>query len=296
MRGLFRPRPAEFIAAGILGIQLTAILLLLRPVSVWYLRPVLAGIAILAILFPSILRTPATWAGVMTLLAAWVIREWPFGDNHHYLFVYWTLAIFLALCSQEPDRFLAKSARWLLVGVFLWATLWKAILSPDYMDGRFYRVRLLTDHRFSELVQLVGGVSAEQMESSRAYLEPPPYGRPVSAPPVLVEPRSVVGLARLLTWMTVLIEGAVALAFLLPWGRWTESVRSVMLLFFCLGAYAIAPVASFGAVLLAMGVVQVPVGHRVWRGAYVAAFLLLRFYADVPWGRLLIGLRSVVLA
>lgn len=296
MRNLFHPWPAGSLPTGILGIQLTAILLLLRPVSVWYLRPLLACIAILAILLPSILRTPATWAGVTALLAAWVMREWPFGDNHHYLFVYWTLAIFLALCSREPDRVLARSARWLLVAVFLWATLWKALLSPDYMDGRFYRVRLLTDHRFSELVQLVGGVSAEQMEGSLAYLEPPPYGRPVSAPPGLVEPRSVVRLAKLLTWMTVLLEGAVAFAFLLPWGRWTESVRSVMLLCFCLGAYAIAPVASFGALLLAMGVVQVPVGRRVWRAAYVAAFLLLRFYADVPWGRLLIGLRSVVSA
>ena len=30
------------------------------------------------------------------------------------------------------------------------AVLWRAALSPDYVDGRFFRVTLLTDERFAE--------------------------------------------------------------------------------------------------------------------------------------------------
>lgn len=273
-----------------LGLQLTAIVLLLQPVSVWYMRPLLLSLAILVLLVPAILRTPAVWGGIALLVAGWVIREWPVGDNHHYLFAYWTLAICLALCARSPDRALARSARWLVVAVFLWATLWKAVLSPDYMDGRFYRVRLLTDARFSATVQLVGDLSAQQMESSRAYLEPPPFGEPGPAPPELFEPPAVVHLATLLTWATVLLEALVALAFLVPWGRLTLAVRHGALLGFCAAAYAIAPVAGFGWLLCAMGVTQVPAERRGLRAAYVAVFLLLRFYMDIPWGRLLLGI------
>ncbi|HJU87692.1 MAG TPA: hypothetical protein VJ788_10015 [Gemmatimonadota bacterium] len=262
-------------------------MILLQPVSIWYLRPVLLSLAILGLLFPAVLRVPALWGSFTLLFLAWVIREWPTGDNHHYLFVYWTLAIFLALCMSRPDRQLAASARWLVVGVFLWATLWKAILSPDYMDGRFYRVRLLTDARFASTVQLVGGLTQEDLASSQVYLEPPPYGEPRSTPAALVEPPSVVRLATFLTWATVLLEGLVAVVFLLPWGRWTLGVRHATLLGFCGAAYAIAPVAGFGWLLCAMGVSQVPADRRVLRAAYVAVFLLLRFYMDVPWGRLM---------
>jgi hypothetical protein len=97
----------------------------------------------------------------------------------------------------------------------------------------------------------------------------------------------VVRLATFLTWATVLLEGLVAAVFLVPWGRWTLAVRHGTLLGFCAAAYAIAPVAGFGWLLCAMGVSQVPADRRVLRAAYVAVFLLLRFYMDVPWGRLM---------
>jgi hypothetical protein len=273
-----------------LALKLTAVLLLLQPVSVWYLRPVLLSAAIVGLLFPTLLRVPAFWGGVALLLGAWVVREWPTGDNHHYLFAYWVLAIFLCLCAPRPERALPTSARWLLAAVFLWATLWKAVLSPDYMDERFYRVRLLVDPRFASIVELAGDLSPEQLAASRAYLEPPPFGTPDGVPPELIEPAGVARMASLLTWATVLLEGIVAAAFLFPWGRWTLAVRHGALLGFCATAYAIAPVAGFGWILCAMGVSQVPAGRRGLRAAYIAVFLLLRFYMDVPWGRLLLGL------
>ena len=110
LKRLFHPRASDAMAASALALRLTAVILVFQPVPIWYLRPLLLSLAILALLFPSALRMPALWGAVTLLLAVWVVRVWPMADNHNYLFVYWTLAIFLALCSRQPDRALAKSA------------------------------------------------------------------------------------------------------------------------------------------------------------------------------------------
>ena len=56
------------------------------------------------------------------------------------------------------------------------AVLWKAVLSPDYVDGRFFRVTLLTDERFADASLVFGGLSRDQMAENRAFLEPLPEG------------------------------------------------------------------------------------------------------------------------
>ena len=57
------------------------------------------------------------------------------------------------------------------------AVLWKAALSPDYVDGRFFRVTLLTDERFADASLVFGGLSREQMAQNRAFLEAAARGR-----------------------------------------------------------------------------------------------------------------------
>lgn len=287
MKNLFRSRPSEALPGGILALQLTAILLLLQPGSIWYVRPPLLVLASLGLLYPAILRTPATWAAITLLAAAKVVRVWHLADNHHYLLVYWALAVFLALLAPRPDDFLRRSARWLVAFVFVWATIWKGLLSPDYLDGRFYRVRLLTDARFAPIVSFVGGLSPEEMAETRIYLQPVPNGGDENALPRSHEPRALRRLATVLTWGTLFIEGAVALAFLLPWGRWTAVVRHGTLLGFCATAYAIAPVAGFGWILAITGLAQVPEDQVRLRLAYVGVWFLILFYQYVPWTRLL---------
>lgn len=286
MNQLFRPRSVDTPRTIDFALRMTAVTLLLKPIPIWYLQPPVIILSALVLLWPAFLRLPIVWGGIALLVGGWVLRTWPMQDNHHYLIAYWTLAICLALLAVRPGPALARSARWLIVGVFLWATLWKALLSPDYMDGRFFKVRLLTDSRFAVTAQVVGGLTPAELEGSLAYLDPAPFGRPTTADPELVLTPALSRFATILTWATVLLEGAVALAFLLPWGEWTLRVRHGALLGFCGAAYAIAPVASFGSILCAMGAAQVPEERRTLRVAYVGVFLLVRFYSDVPWGML----------
>jgi hypothetical protein len=93
--------------------------------------------------------------------------------------------------------------------------------------------------------------------------------------------------AHALGWATVLLEGVVALAFLAPPALGIGRLRDAALLVFCAGTYALAPVAGFGWLLLAMGAAQSQSAR--WRLLYLAVFALVIFYREVPWLGLLVG-------
>jgi hypothetical protein len=57
-----------------------------------------------------------------------------------------------------------------------------------------------------------------------------------------------------------------------------------LLLVFCIITYAVATVASFGWLLIAMAVSQAEVANRRLRVVYVAVFALILLYRASPWG------------
>ena len=127
---------------------------------------------------PRALRTPAVWAAVAALVAVRIADDWPLADNHIYLLAYWALAIALALRALDVSATLAATmSRWLLGLAFAFAVLWKALLSPDFLDGRFFRVTLLTDPRFAEAALLIGGLSEADLEANRRALVAAPRRR-----------------------------------------------------------------------------------------------------------------------
>ena len=258
-----------------LALRLTLLVLLLRPIGAGWLRPSLLVLAAAGLVVPGALRQPALWLA-LALLAAWrVVSGWPLADNHAYLLVYWCLAIALALLAAEPERALAWNGRALVGLAFAFAVLWK-LLSPDYLDGRFFRVALVEDHRLERVATALGGVERETLLARRAFLAQHVDGPALAgaAPP---EPARLRRLALAATWLTLGLEAAVALAFLAPLAR-AVWLRHALLLAFCASAYAVAPVASFGWLLLAMGVAQCAPDAWRTRAAYLAVFALLIFY------------------
>ena len=258
-----------------LALRLTLLVLLLRPIGAGWLRPSLLALAAAGLVLPGGLRQPVLWLA-LALLAAWrVASGWPLADNHAYLLVYWCLAIALALLAADPERALAWNGRALVGLAFAFAVLWK-LLSPDYLDGRFFRVALVEDHRLERVATALGGVEREALLARRAFL-----GQHVDGPRLAgaasPEPARLRRLAHAATWLTLGLEGAVALAFLAPLGRGAW-LRHGLLLAFCASTYAIAPVVSFGWLLLAMGVAQCAPETWRLRAAYLAVFALLIFY------------------
>ena len=279
---LLRPAGDDDGVADIV-LTLTAIILLLRPLDVWWLAPFALAIACLALAVRAIRRSPLTWIVVAALVAARVVVVWPLADNHIYLLAYWCLAIGLALSGAASAATLSRSSRWLIGASFAMAVLWKAVLSPDYTDGRFFRVTLLTDERFADAALVFGGLSREQMATNRTFLEPLPEGAELLDPPPFIEPPRLRAFAATATWGGLLLETLVALAFLLPVRGRLELSRHAALLAFCVATYALAPVAGFGWLLATMGLAHCRPSQRALRGAYLAVFVLILLYTEFPW-------------
>jgi hypothetical protein len=269
---------------------MTLVLLLVYSGGGWYVQVPVAVLGAAGLLLRGLRRHAGFWLVLAALLAAGYLREWYAVDNHKWLFVYWCLALGLALATREPRAALAVSARWLVAACFVFATAWK-VLSPDFLDGSFFHYAFLTDLRLEWAAELLGGLPAGAGAANRRAVEAAvAYSAEVSAVDLESTP-GVAAAARALAWGTLAIEALVALAFLAPLRRpWDDRLRAPLLLAFVVGTYAMAPVIGFGWMLLILGLAQAPDRGPI-PAAYVLLFLLLPLY-QTPWHDLLGGPHS----
>jgi hypothetical protein len=271
-----------------LGLRLLLLAWILDPPIPWVERIPVLVLAGAGLLVPGLLRSRGLWLGLLIASAAPLVWHWPFPDNHDYLGAIACLAVLCALVSAEPEKTLASSARWLVGLTFAFAMLWKAVLAPDFVDGRFFRVTLLTDGRFEDLAVLVGGTTWDAWETNDLALGDVLRGEAPESGAGFREPPGTRRLATLLTAATLASEGLVALSFLWPPGRGPSRARDLALLSFGVGTYAFATVRGFGWLLMALGVAQSAPGRRGTRLAYLAVFALIGVYRAVPWSSWLI--------
>jgi len=266
-----------------LGLRLFLLALILAPPFPWLEKVPILVAAAAGLLLPALLRSKLLWAALLALTALPLAWNWPFSDNHDYLKAFFALAALCAVATPEPEKTMATSARWLIGLVFAFAVLWKGVLAPDFMDGRFFRVTLLSDGRFENLAVLTGGATYEQWEENDLLLDALLRDEPGADAAAFVEPPGNRRLAAWLTWLTLVSEVAVALAFLWPLGRGPSRARHLTLLAFAAGTYSIATVRGFGWLLMALGVSQCGPDARRTALAYVAVFALIGVYHSVPW-------------
>ena len=217
-----------------------------------------------------------------------IADDWPLADNHIYLLAYWCLAIALALRSLDAVRTLALTSRWLVGLAFVFAVIWKAFLSPDFLDGRFFRVTLLTDPRFGEAAMLIGGLSAAaSSRADRAGVHLAPARRRATRlrRPSSNHHGSAIARCRRGEFCPSKRgrhpDAAVADA---P----VSALKHAALLMFCGVTYAFAPVAGFGWLLLVMGLAQTTERAGLASALLRGGFLVVLFYSEVPWASLLL--------
>jgi hypothetical protein len=269
------------------ALRLTAIALLLRPMGPWFVRPLILAAAVVVLIYPKALRQWQVWAALSVLTAIRIAADWPLADNHIYLLGYWLLAISVALRSRDAAATLATASRSLIGLAFVFAVLWKVALSPDFVDGRFFRVTLITDPRFAAATQIIGGLSDDQLKAAREAVALLPQGAELMNPPPMVEPERLRLFALASTWGVLVMESLVA-ALMLSRARAAGSLRHLVLLAFCAVTYAFAPVAGFGWLLLVMGLAQVE-AWQIWLARlYQLTFLIVLFYDEVPWAQLML--------
>jgi len=268
-----------------LALRLTLLDLLLRPVGSWALRPFILTLAVIALVRTNWLRHPLLWLALAALTAARVIVDWPLADNHAYLLSYWCLAAALALFSQDTARVLAFNGRLLIGLVFLFACVWKLAVSDNYVDGSFFQVTMITDDRFEGFVRVAGGLDeseyAHLREAVTQHVDAPP-GHAIDMPEI---PTRFRYLALAATFWNLFINAALAIIFLWPSGVRVNRLRHLALLTYCIVTYAIATVDGFGWLLLAMGAAQTGIEQLRIRRAYIAVFVLILLYREIPWAR-----------
>jgi hypothetical protein len=199
------------------------------------------------------------------------------------LLSYWCLAAAVSCRVEDRDRVLAQNARWLIALVFGFATLWKLVLAPDFVDGAFFHVTLLVDPRFEGFTRLIGGLSIDQIEAARVALSRHADAGTLDAVAAAKPSARIEWLALVITRWTVAIEGAVFLAFCWPRDRGLSKVRNAVLIVFCATTYAVATVDGFGWLLVAMGLAGCETERTRTRVAFLATFVLILFYREVPW-------------
>jgi hypothetical protein len=282
-------RPSNLGSAEIV-LPLTTVILLLRPLGNWTIRPFILALAALAIISPAILRAPATWYAMSLLVGLHIAAEWPLPDNHIYLLAYWCLAVGLALNAQQGATIISQSSRLLIGFSFLMAVVWKAFLSGDYLDGRFFSFTFFTDGRFEDATMLFGGLTKDQLIASREFFFPLPEGAEWldEDEPGLADSASFRHFVMVSTWGMLVLEALIALAHLVPLPERVSFLRHGLLLGFCMIVYAFAPVAGFGWLLLTMGIANCHSHQFCLRIVYVAVWALLLLYDEVPWAALLL--------
>ncbi len=273
-----------------LSLRLTLATFLLVPVGDFIVRPITISLALLGLVFANQLRNPILWFFLTILTASRVLLDWPLADNHAYLLCYWCLAIFIALKVNHTQECLALNGRLMIGLVFLFATFWKLVFSPDYADGQFFQVMMITDSRFEGFTQLVGGLSKEDIKGLRDLIEPSVYNT-VANLNSSIQPSARFNLvASIASYWNIIINAIIAIAFIWPIERGFSKVRDGLLIFFCVITYAVATVEGFGWLLLAMGIAQCRPDRVIALFMYLGAFVLVLFYREIPWAELIMKL------
>jgi hypothetical protein len=275
--GVTASRLRDHLGDADVPVVLTLVVVLLASSKAWYVATPVALLAVAAIVFPAAARTSSFWFLVAGALASGVHEVWYQADNHQFLIAYWTVAIGLSYLGPHPGRDRARSARLLLVAVFLLAALWKGT-SAEFVDGSFFEFTLLSDSRFAPVASVLGGVDATDLDANQRRLAtlggPSAEGFPLAGH----SPR-LARVADALAWWTLAVEALLAVAFLRRAPRWLASRRDHLLIAFVVTTYAAAPVVGFGWILVCLGLAQREPGARWVPLGYAAAFVVVRLGA-----------------
>lgn len=262
---------------------LTTVLLLFHAPSTWYLRTPMMILCIVGLVSRSLYQRSWYWFLLGVLVLSTTIQHWYSSDNHKYLIGYLCLALAgstLAKDIVQRNEMLATNARWLLFLCMAFATAWK-LMSPTYLDSSFFHFTLLTDDRFAYVARWVGMAEADELLDNEELEDEltDKYTRRRDTSSVQLHTNDTIRLlAQVFTWWTVLIEGVVAVSFLLPTRRWSVYLRQSLLLLFAVTTYSVATVKGFGWTLMILGLAQCPDDMKRFRAAFLVVFCVIEFY------------------
>jgi hypothetical protein len=264
--------------------SLTLFLAVVFGFPTWLFQLAIQLALLCVLLFPKAVRSPVLWGLVAGVATYTLLQEQDFADNHKFLLCYWLGVMFVAHIPNDAefsDRIIRFSARFFLIFIFLGAVTQK-LLSPTYLSGTMFGMKLLVDSRFQAFAHLVGIDQALGDESlRRLLLLQNPYVQVIDNHVKLTSSDYVHFVAQLVTAYDFYVQ--VAIGILLLFGRRiTDIAAHVLLLFFIVTTYIPAPVFGFGLTLAILGFALAKDRFRFVSGAYLLSVVAVLVY-QVPW-------------
>lgn len=227
---------------------LTVLVTIMYGSEEWPITSVGAVLLTLAVLKRDTLTSHLFWLFMSALTLFTFGLFWYSEGDGFVLQIYWCIALSLALLTHEREKTLAEMARLLIGAVFLLTVISK-LISPDFISGAFFEVFLVRDlGRIGLVSVLFTNLSVTDIASNIEVAKQ----LPEQVVKLTLAP-GVRQLATLLTALTLIVESAVAAAFLL---NFPARLRDALLTLFLAGTYLIAPVVVFGTTLAIMGFAQ----------------------------------------
>ena len=265
----------------LLTFRLTALILLLysppyETLSHWVI-PICCSVLLIA---PKLLNQRLIWFAIAAFFVETNLRFWFQFDNHHYLATYWCLVCLLAAEQKDSEEILQWNGRILIGLCFFLATLWK-LIAHQYFDGSFLHLTFLLDPRLDLAAALFGGLEPNALQSNRELYSQLFNSNPGTAL-VLTSSSRLGFFALVLSYWTLLCEGAIALAFLSPRPRWLHNYRDWLLLLFIFSTYPFTPIVGFAALLLVIGFAQCPRDRASRLLVYLLLLMLMPVWVNLP--------------
>lgn len=274
------------------SLRVVLVMTLLLLIVIMQLNQFLKGVLLLMIpagfIFTKVAVSRVYWSVLVPLVAIGFVPLYHTADNHIFLIIYWLIAIAISLWAVDTRENLAFNAKMLIGLCFAFATFWK-ITSPEFLEGSFFKFTMLTDYRFLEFSEIIGGISSEMRDQNNKVYQliissTDRVGTVTLSGTSILTPFSI-----FMGYWTVFIESWIAIAFLAPRkykiGQW----RDIPLLLFMLTTYPIATVRGFAMLLTVMGFAQCINENRNMRIVYFLVFICVPLFS-VPFEKIILKL------
>lgn len=240
-----------------------------------YIKGLMIVVCMAALIMPALQTEKITWLIIFLIFSIGNIRHYLELANHKFLYIYWSLAVFICLFTNDLKKYLTFNGR-LLIGLsFVLALIWK-FLSGDYLNGSFFLWTCLADARFTKFLSFIHAMPKDVLEQNKNAVLYMVHEAPTPYTVHLICPSRIYLLSQFFTYFGLLIELGVACLFLLPQRFRITRYRDYPLFLFIVVVYLIAPVWEFGSILSVLGMAQADSKRKTLY--YMILFLLMEIY------------------
>lgn len=226
------------------------------------------------------------WLGFVIYMSVTLVLDY-LHYSRTFLIAYWSLAVMLALQKKNPleqSQLMATNAQYLLAFGMLFAALNK-VLSPDFLDGRFFSGWMLLTPTNMDLMNAIFTIPKEDLLANQKLVQniltnDAAHGLTLAT--AGNDFARVYTVSHWFSWCGTVIEFLIGVLFLLPRKPHLATLRLALLIAFLLTCYVVVPVFTFAAILIVLGYAQCREEDLWLKRFFCAVVPMVALYTVLP--------------